>query len=234
MRVADRGKKLKPYHEFHSFLLISTVPFLLLMAVVIWGVIEREEFRKTFKEKKPNNKSIATVTKAGGDKWKSLTKEQIIVDREKDHLHEKEVAIKQLKCDGLQVNKKTMIIYIKEAYVKVLTSKIFMDQSKDKCEDVGDKPDDTMKDSNKENAAKKHLLNMLGAISAPTTFTKFPPISGKVAAAHTANPIHVTSRFIRIYSSTISENVVHGPSQKNGHAHCMLSYSVPDESMRKR
>ncbi|XP_042393433.1 NAC domain-containing protein 78-like [Zingiber officinale] len=108
------------------------------------------------------------------------------------------------------------------------------DQSEDKCKDVGDKPDDTMKDSNKENAAKKHLLNMLGAISAPAAFAEFPPMSGKVAAAHSANPIHVTSGFIRIYSSTISENVVHGPSQKNGHAHCMLSYSLPDESTRKR
>ncbi|KAG6496281.1 hypothetical protein ZIOFF_044141 [Zingiber officinale] len=105
-----------------------------------------------------------------------------------------------------------------------------MDQSEDKCEDVGDKLDDTMKDSNKENAAKKHLLNMLGAISAPAAFAKFPPMSGKVATTHTTNPIHVTSGFIRIYSSAISENVVHGPSQKNGHAHCMLSYSVPDES----
>ncbi|PIN23402.1 HMG box-containing protein [Handroanthus impetiginosus] len=32
-----------------------------------------EEFRKTFKEKHPNNKSVAAVGKAGGDKWKSLT-----------------------------------------------------------------------------------------------------------------------------------------------------------------
>ncbi|XP_072968776.1 HMG1/2-like protein [Typha angustifolia] len=32
-----------------------------------------EEFRKTFKEKNPNNKSVAVVGKAGGDKWKSLS-----------------------------------------------------------------------------------------------------------------------------------------------------------------
>ncbi|XP_020530072.1 HMG1/2-like protein isoform X2 [Amborella trichopoda] len=32
-----------------------------------------EEFRKTFKEKHPNNKSVAAVGKAGGDKWKSLS-----------------------------------------------------------------------------------------------------------------------------------------------------------------
>ncbi|XP_074572508.1 DNA-binding protein MNB1B-like [Curcuma longa] len=35
-----------------------------------------EEFRKTFKEKNPNNKSVAAVAKAGGDKWKSLTEEE--------------------------------------------------------------------------------------------------------------------------------------------------------------
>ncbi|KAF8410644.1 hypothetical protein HHK36_003176 [Tetracentron sinense] len=33
----------------------------------------REEFRKQFKEKNPNNKSVAVVGKAGGDKWKSLS-----------------------------------------------------------------------------------------------------------------------------------------------------------------
>ncbi|KAF8405549.1 hypothetical protein HHK36_010456 [Tetracentron sinense] len=32
-----------------------------------------EEFRKTFKEKHPNNKSVSVVGKAGGDKWKSLS-----------------------------------------------------------------------------------------------------------------------------------------------------------------
>ncbi|XP_042387592.1 DNA-binding protein MNB1B-like [Zingiber officinale] len=35
-----------------------------------------EEFRKTFKEKNPNNKSVTAVAKAGGDKWKSLTEEE--------------------------------------------------------------------------------------------------------------------------------------------------------------
>ncbi|XP_042448479.1 DNA-binding protein MNB1B-like [Zingiber officinale] len=33
-----------------------------------------EEFRKTFKEKNPNNKSVAVVTRE--DKWKSLTEEE--------------------------------------------------------------------------------------------------------------------------------------------------------------
>ncbi|KAL7181871.1 hypothetical protein ACSBR1_040727 [Camellia fascicularis] len=32
-----------------------------------------EEFRKTYKEKHHNNKSVAAVGKAGGDKWKSLS-----------------------------------------------------------------------------------------------------------------------------------------------------------------
>ncbi|KAJ8466001.1 hypothetical protein OPV22_028553 [Ensete ventricosum] len=32
-----------------------------------------EEFRKSFKEKNPNNKSVSVVGKAGGDKWKSLS-----------------------------------------------------------------------------------------------------------------------------------------------------------------
>ncbi|KAJ4806205.1 High mobility group protein [Rhynchospora pubera] len=32
-----------------------------------------EEFRKTFKEKNPNNKSVSVVGKAGGDKWKTLS-----------------------------------------------------------------------------------------------------------------------------------------------------------------
>ncbi|WMV16520.1 hypothetical protein MTR67_009905 [Solanum verrucosum] len=35
-----------------------------------------EEFRKTYKEKHPNNKSVAVVGKAGGDKWKQLTDEE--------------------------------------------------------------------------------------------------------------------------------------------------------------
>ncbi|KNA04107.1 hypothetical protein SOVF_202730 [Spinacia oleracea] len=32
-----------------------------------------EEFRVTYKQKHPNNKSVAVVGKAGGEKWKSLT-----------------------------------------------------------------------------------------------------------------------------------------------------------------
>ncbi|CAI9758065.1 unnamed protein product [Fraxinus pennsylvanica] len=32
-----------------------------------------EDFRKQYKEKHPNNKSVAVVGKAGGDKWKSMS-----------------------------------------------------------------------------------------------------------------------------------------------------------------
>ncbi|KAJ8545119.1 hypothetical protein K7X08_017702 [Anisodus acutangulus] len=35
-----------------------------------------EEFRKTYKEKHPGNKSVAVVGKAGGDKWKQLTDDE--------------------------------------------------------------------------------------------------------------------------------------------------------------
>ncbi|XP_057794688.1 HMG1/2-like protein isoform X1 [Salvia miltiorrhiza] len=34
-----------------------------------------EDFRKRYKEKHPNNKSVAAVGKAGGDEWKSMSKE---------------------------------------------------------------------------------------------------------------------------------------------------------------
>ncbi|CAL9774041.1 unnamed protein product [Musa acuminata subsp. burmannicoides] len=34
-----------------------------------------EEFRKSFKEKNPNNKSVSVVGKAGGDKWKSMSED---------------------------------------------------------------------------------------------------------------------------------------------------------------
>ncbi|PIN10436.1 HMG box-containing protein [Handroanthus impetiginosus] len=35
-----------------------------------------EDFRKQFKEKHPNNKSVAAVGKAGGEKWKSMSDEE--------------------------------------------------------------------------------------------------------------------------------------------------------------
>ncbi|KAL0361856.1 UNVERIFIED_CONTAM: HMG1/2-like protein [Sesamum radiatum] len=35
-----------------------------------------EDFRKQYKEKHPNNKSVAAVGKAGGDKWKSFSDEE--------------------------------------------------------------------------------------------------------------------------------------------------------------
>ncbi|KAI3465452.1 hypothetical protein Pfo_022115 [Paulownia fortunei] len=35
-----------------------------------------EDFRKQYKEKHPNNKSVAAVGKAGGGEWKSLSEEE--------------------------------------------------------------------------------------------------------------------------------------------------------------
>ncbi|CAM8876446.1 unnamed protein product [Rhodiola kirilowii] len=35
-----------------------------------------EDFRKQYKEEHPNNKSVAAVGKAGGEKWKSLSDEE--------------------------------------------------------------------------------------------------------------------------------------------------------------
>ncbi|KDO71479.1 hypothetical protein CISIN_1g031973mg [Citrus sinensis] len=35
-----------------------------------------EEFRKQFKEAHPNNKSVATVGKAAGEKWKSMSEDE--------------------------------------------------------------------------------------------------------------------------------------------------------------
>ncbi|CAL9126894.1 unnamed protein product [Musa textilis] len=35
-----------------------------------------EEFRTSFKEKNPNNKSVSVVGKAGGDKWKSMSEDE--------------------------------------------------------------------------------------------------------------------------------------------------------------
>jgi len=37
-----------------------------------------EDFRKTYKEKNPNVKSVSVVGKAGGDKWKSMSAALII------------------------------------------------------------------------------------------------------------------------------------------------------------
>uniref|UniRef100_A0A7N0VB61 HMG box domain-containing protein n=1 Tax=Kalanchoe fedtschenkoi TaxID=63787 RepID=A0A7N0VB61_KALFE len=35
-----------------------------------------EEFRKQYKEEHPNNKSVAAVGKAGGEKWKSMSEQE--------------------------------------------------------------------------------------------------------------------------------------------------------------
>ncbi|KZV40749.1 hypothetical protein F511_29302 [Dorcoceras hygrometricum] len=36
----------------------------------------REDFRKQYKEKHPNTKSVAVIGKAGGDKWKSMSDDE--------------------------------------------------------------------------------------------------------------------------------------------------------------
>ncbi|KAL4569730.1 hypothetical protein LXL04_025372 [Taraxacum kok-saghyz] len=43
-----------------------------------------EEFRKQYKEEKPENKSVAAVGKAGGAKWKSLTESAASANDEAD------------------------------------------------------------------------------------------------------------------------------------------------------
>ncbi|KAA8517903.1 hypothetical protein F0562_015377 [Nyssa sinensis] len=44
-----------------------------LVYLVLFISGKREEFRKQYKEKHPDNKSVSVVGKAGGDKWKSLS-----------------------------------------------------------------------------------------------------------------------------------------------------------------
>ncbi|XP_019194737.1 PREDICTED: high mobility group B protein 7-like [Ipomoea nil] len=54
-----------------------------------------EEFRKTFKEENPDIKSVATVAKEGGEKWKSLTDEEkkLYIDRAAERKAEYEKAL---------------------------------------------------------------------------------------------------------------------------------------------
>ncbi|KAK2966842.1 hypothetical protein RJ640_027801 [Escallonia rubra] len=59
--VKDPNKPKRPASAF--FVFISDVIF----------DEYREEFRKTYKEKHPNNKSVSVVGKAGGDKWKQMS-----------------------------------------------------------------------------------------------------------------------------------------------------------------
>ncbi|KAL1803550.1 hypothetical protein ACET3Z_032197 [Daucus carota] len=56
-----------------------------------------EDFRKTFKEEHPDNKSVAVVAKEGGEKWKSLTDEEkkVYVDRAAERKAEYERNLKE-------------------------------------------------------------------------------------------------------------------------------------------
>lgn len=92
--------------------------------------------------------------------------------------------------------------------------------------------DDYAKEPNKD-SAKKHLMSMLDAISAPVPFSEFPPLSGKLSSTHSASPIHVTAGIIHIYGSTMPGEAGHWPSQKDGHAQLILSYSVSDNLATK-
>ncbi|GAV89449.1 HMG_box domain-containing protein [Cephalotus follicularis] len=59
-----------------------------------------EEFRKSFKENFPDNKSVAAVTKAGGENWKSLS------DSEKAPYIDKALKRKQEYEKAVEVYKK--------------------------------------------------------------------------------------------------------------------------------
>ncbi|KAG6466569.1 NAC domain-containing protein 53-like [Zingiber officinale] len=112
-------------------------------------------------------------------------------------------------------------------------SSVVHDQSGDEYKGIviEPKPDDHAKEPNKD-SAKKRLKSMLDAISAPVPFSEFP-LSGKLSATHSASPIHVTAGIIHIYGSTMPGEAAHWPSQKNRHAHLIVSYSVSDNLASK-
>ncbi|KAL4569090.1 hypothetical protein LXL04_024718 [Taraxacum kok-saghyz] len=65
----DPNKPKRPASAFFVFIDVGFVPF----ADPLDFDRNREDFRKQYKEKHPNNKSVSVVGKAGGDKWKSLS-----------------------------------------------------------------------------------------------------------------------------------------------------------------
>lgn len=93
-------------------------------------------------------------------------------------------------------------------------------------------PDDHAEEPNNK-TAKKHLISVLGAIPPPASFSDFPSPPGKLSAAHSASPVHVTAGIIQIYCSTIPEDAANWSFQKNGHVHFILSYSVADDMVSK-
>ncbi|KAL0432789.1 UNVERIFIED_CONTAM: HMG1/2-like protein [Sesamum latifolium] len=84
----DPNKPKRPPSAFFVFVCIITldapsypvdlVCFIIDASNLLYhpNKICREDFRKQYKEKHPNNKSVAAVGKAGGDKWKSLSDEE--------------------------------------------------------------------------------------------------------------------------------------------------------------
>ncbi|KAH9710620.1 High mobility group B protein 4 [Citrus sinensis] len=63
----DPNKPKRPPSAFFVFIVLNLNLFLTKL---------REEFRKQFKEAHPNNKSVATVGKAAGEKWKSMSEDE--------------------------------------------------------------------------------------------------------------------------------------------------------------
>ncbi|CAI9115241.1 OLC1v1016094C3 [Oldenlandia corymbosa var. corymbosa] len=74
-----------------------------------------EEFRKQFKEENPENKSVAVVGKAGGDKWKSLT------DEEKAPYLAKTAKRKQEYERQMQAYNKRLVQYIFTVFCELLS-----------------------------------------------------------------------------------------------------------------
>ncbi|KVH92155.1 High mobility group (HMG) box domain-containing protein [Cynara cardunculus var. scolymus] len=69
----DPSKPKRPASAFFVFMYVSLTSNIARSIDVSEFVRIREDFRKQYKEKHPNNKSVSVVGKAGGDKWKSLT-----------------------------------------------------------------------------------------------------------------------------------------------------------------
>ncbi|XP_030536045.1 HMG1/2-like protein [Rhodamnia argentea] len=64
-----------------------------------------EEFRVQYKQKHPNNKSVAAVGKAGGDKWKSLSEAEKApfaakAEKRKDEYNKKMQAYNKRSAEG--------------------------------------------------------------------------------------------------------------------------------------
>ncbi|KAK3184363.1 hypothetical protein Dsin_031649 [Dipteronia sinensis] len=69
-----------------------------------------EDFRKSFKESCPDNKSVSAVGKAGGEKWKSLSEDEkasyIKIAGQRKADYEKACEVYQKKLNGDSVDEK--------------------------------------------------------------------------------------------------------------------------------